>query len=281
MDDPGIGAPPPPPPPGAGGGSTFGPLGVGEVISKAFEVYQKNAVAFLQFAAIIIVPLTLVQSLLTKVAFKQATGGMTISNNGTITVNNGSSLGHSLLILAVSGIIGYIATYLLQGALSRLGVSHLAGSAETAGVSWKRTFDRLGALLGVAIVAGLIVGIGLILLVIPGIIAATGLAVAVPACIVEGKGVGDSLSRSWNLVKGHFWHTLGAIFLAGLIAAIVSGILGAIGGSGWFLSWIMTAIAQVITAPFVGLVGAVLYVDLRARSEMVTPEVLQRELSAT
>jgi uncharacterized membrane protein YeaQ/YmgE (transglycosylase-associated protein family) len=88
------------------------------------------------------------------------------------------------------------------------------------------------------------------------------------------------MSRSWGLVSGSWWHTLGTIFVAGLLAGVVSGIIGALGGSTLIGSWIFGAIGQIITAPFVALVAVVLYVDLRARREGLSADQLGTELDA-
>ena len=98
--------------------------------------------------------------------------------------------------------------------------------------------------------------------------------------IIERLGAIDSMSRSWKLVSGHWWHTFGVIFVAGIIAGVVNGILTAIGGSNFFLSWIFSAIAQSITAPFVALVSVILYIDLRSRHEGLSADQLGTQLDA-
>jgi hypothetical protein len=128
---------------------------------------------------------------------------------------------------------------------------------------------------------GLVVAVGFILLIIPGIIFLTLLAVAVPALVIEGSGVTASMGRSWNLAKGYFWHVLGTIIVAAIIAGIVSGILGALGSSNWFLGWIFGSIATIITGPFTALVSVLLYLDLRTRSEALTAGQLRSELAST
>ena len=83
------------------------------------------------------------------------------------------------------------------------------------------------------------------------------------------------MSRSWNLVKGHFWHAVGVIIVAGLIAGVISGIIGSIGGNAWVVRWIFTAIGTILTAPFSALVSVLLYLDLRSRSEALTADTLR------
>ncbi|TMK18744.1 MAG: hypothetical protein E6G65_11445 [Actinobacteria bacterium] len=62
---------------------------------------------------------------------------------------------------------------------------------------------------------------------------------------------------------------------------MINGILTAIGGNTFFGVWILSAIAQIITAPFVALVSVVLYVDLRARHESLNATTLAMDLDRT
>jgi hypothetical protein len=141
--------------------------------------------------------------------------------------------------------------------------------------------SRLGGLLILAFLIALVVGLGFILLIIPGVIFAVFLSMAVPAFIVERKTATDSMSRSWGLVSGSWWHVLGVIVVAALIAGVINGILGAIGGNTFVLRWIFSTIGQLITAPFVALVSVLLYVDLRVRREGLDGTTLSHELDQT
>jgi hypothetical protein len=75
----------------------------------------------------------------------------------------------------------------------------------------------------------LIIMLGVVVFVIPGIIAAIVLIVTVPACVIEGLGPVASLRRSAELTAGFRWQIFGAAFAASLVAigveAIISGTL--------------------------------------------------------
>ena len=71
------------------------------------------------------------------------------------------------------------------------------------------------------------------------------------------------------------------IFVAGIIAWIVNGHPARDRRKNFFLgTWIISAIGQIITAPFVALVSVVLYVDLRSRHEGLTADQLGTQLDA-
>lgn len=280
MDNMGGSAPPPPPPPppgGGGAGGGFAPKGIGDILSTAFDLYQKNAAQLLIIAAIVVVPLTLVEAYLITEAIGSAESSISV-NEATGEVSVGNGLGRTILLTVVAALIGATISLLLTGALTRGAAGSLIGRPVDVGESYRFAFGRLGGLILLALLIALIVGIGFILLFVPGVIFLVFLSMAVPAFLVERRGVTDSMSRSWNLVKGSFWHVLGAIVVAYILIFIVSSILGAIGGESFVGTWITEAIAQIVTAPFYALVSVVLYVDLRARRESLDAGTLGREL---
>jgi hypothetical protein len=286
MDDSGGFAPPPPPPPSAGGGGNIPQRGIGDILSVAFEVYKANAAKLIVIVAIVVVPLSFISHFLTGVVFKPTVektqaiviNGTTISGGTTVTTRSfGTFVIGSLIAAAIAVIISAV----LQAALTRGAALAAVGDPVDTEASYQYGFKKFGSVLLISILVGLVVGIGFILLIIPGIIFLTMLAVAIPALIVEDQRGTAAMSRSWNLVKGHFWHVLGTIVVAALITGVVGAILGLLGGTNWFLQWIFGSIAQIITAPFAALVTVLLYVDLRVRNEQLTGERLRAELSST
>ena len=286
MDDSGGFAPPPPPPPSAGGGGNIPQRGIGDLLSVAFEVYKANAAKLIVIVAIVVVPLSFISHFLTGVVFKPTVektqaiviNGTTISGGTTVTTRSfGTFVIGSLIAAAIAVIISAV----LQAALTRGAALAAVGDPVDTEASYQYGFKKFGSVLLISILVGLVVGIGFILLIIPGIIFLTMLAVAIPALIVEDQRGTAAMSRSWNLVKGHFWHVLGTIVVAALITGVVGAILGLLGGTNWFLQWIFGSIAQIITAPFAALVTVLLYVDLRVRTEQLTGERLRAELSST
>jgi hypothetical protein len=260
-----------------GGSGSFAPKALGEILSTAFDLYRANATQLIQLVAAVVVPLTLLQAFLIQVAFKRDCSDVTtLSELNRCT----SSFGRSLLLTGLAGLIGILIQQLLTGALTRGAAGSLVGRPVDVAASYRYAFARLGGLIGLAFVVAVVVGFGFVLLIIPGIIFAVFLAMAVPSFIIERRGVFDSMSRSWNLVSGSWWHVLGVTFVAGILASIVNGVLTAIGGSSFIGYWLGSAVAQILTAPFVALVAVVLYVDLRARREALDAATLTRELAA-
>ena len=281
--DNGGAAPPPPPPPSAGGGGAIPERGIGDILTAAFELYRANAAKLITIVAVVVVPITLLTAFLTVTLTDRAddivhttvdpqTGQITSTSVDT------SSFGSTILLLVLTALLAAVIQQLLTGALTKGAAGSLLGREVDVKASYSYALSRLWGLIGLAILVGLVVGIGFLLLFVPGLIFLVFFAVATPSFVIERLGVTAAMSRSWNLVKGKWWHTLGVIAIAFIITSIITRVLTAIGGASFIGVWLTSAIAQIITAPFVALVGVVLYVDLRARHEGLTAPQLGGEL---
>src|SRR6185503_15303753 len=92
--------------------------------------------------------------------------------------------------------------------------------------------ERAGALMWLSLVTLVVVAVGLVLLVVPGVWVGTLWALALPVLVLERLGVVGALRRSSELVSGRFWPMLGllALTLAGLLVTslVLGGVLGGI-----------------------------------------------------
>jgi hypothetical protein len=280
MDDSGgLGAPPPPPPPSAGGGGGIPQRGLGDILSAAFDVYKANASNLITIVAVVVVPLSFISHFFTGVVLKPTTETVTIAGQ-TITTTTTRSFGTFVLASLIAAAIAVIISAALQAALVRGAALATVGDPVDVEASYQYGFRRFGSVFWISLLVGLIVAVGFLLLIIPGVIFLTMLAVAIPALIVENQRGTEALGRSWRLVKGHFWHVLGTIVVAAIITGVISAIFGALGGSNWFLQWIFGSIGTIVTAPYSALIAILLYVDLRARTEGLTGDRLRADLSA-
>jgi hypothetical protein len=284
MSDSGFGAPPPPPPPpSAGGGGSIPHRGIGDIISTAFDIYKANATKLLTIVAIVVVPLSFISAFLTGVVFAPDEETAVVFGEEITTISD-QTLATAFLVLAIGIIFGLVINAVLQAAIMRGAALASVGDPLDVEASYRYGFRRLGSVILISVLVGLAVGVGLILLIIPGIIFAVKFSVSIPALVVEDRRGTDAMSRSWNITKGFFWHVLGVWVLAFLVQMVVGFVLGAIGaifGDFWIVQWIFSAAAQIITAPFSALVTVLLYIDLRARSEALSGETLRTELART
>lgn len=87
---------------------------------------------------------------------------------------------------------------------------------------WQATKAKIFPLLGLSFLVFIMIMIGMFLFVIPGIYLSLALSFTGVILVIEGKGVFESISRSFNVIGGHWWSTFGLMFVVSLITSVVS-----------------------------------------------------------
>jgi hypothetical protein len=241
------------------GGIALHPRGIGDILGTALRLYRRYWSTLLAIAGIVVIPLTLLQY----------TGGHWLRAHGWAAVS-------ASLMAALAALLIY---QVLTGAITRAVAAEIAGQRPGVEQSYRFGLIRLGPVLLVSVLVGLATAGGLILLVIPGIYVGVRLAVSIEALVVEGRRGTQAMARSWSLVGGHWWHSFAVLLVAGLLTGLVSSILTSlVGGMGWLVQAVAAALAMTVTLPYAVLVGVLLYLDLRARREPLSPETLTSDL---
>jgi hypothetical protein len=161
----------------------------------------------------------------------------------------------------------------LAAAAVTFGVTaRLRGEPISISESLNGGLSRIGAYIGVALVTGLAIGLGLLLLVIPGLIVMCVLAVAAPAAVVEERSISEALSRSVALTKDLRFPIFGLMILLGLLGIVVDWILRAILGaddslSGFKLYLMLNLPVTVALKTLAAIASVVLFYDLRKEKE--------------
>ena len=164
------------------------PMGIGEIRSTAFQLYRRHWCTLLTIAAVVVVPLTLLQYLFGDLVRSQ---GETTRNGAVETAT--LSVGIAGLLAALVGILMYL---VLTGAITRAVAAEVAGEDPSVKQSYRFGFHRLGSVLLVSVLVGLAIVGGLILLVIPGIYIGVRLCVSIEALVVEGRRGTEAMGHS-------------------------------------------------------------------------------------
>lgn len=177
--------------------------------------------------------------------------------------------------------------YILIGALTHGSIVYLNGGRATIGDCLGTGLKLSLPLLGLGLLTTLGIGLFMLLLIVPGIMAATRWAVAAPALVVERTGVMDAFGRSEELVRGSRWRIFWLIviwFIASFgIQVVVESALSSVmvwaltlGDYAFLVIFGITGIYSAISS-MIGAAGtASLYYELRTIKEGATSEELAK-----
>jgi hypothetical protein len=214
------------------------------VIAEAFEKYKKH------FSHLVVVALVLY---------------LVIGILSVLLILIGGPVG--AILAAILLVIG---AFLVQAALVEAVADIRDGRADlTVSETLSRGASRLGSVAGASILAGLAIGIGLLLLIVPGLVLITWWAVIIPVIVLEHVGTFDSFSRSRELVRGFDFQVFGVIVLQFLILIGFSIVLGIIliAVPEEIRSFVSNVVSGAFTGPFAALVTTLLYFRLKAAKE--------------
>jgi hypothetical protein len=227
------------------------PLGVGSIVGGSFSILMGN---FLSVVMLALGP-TLLSTVLS---------GLLIGWNATLGLGEPS-------ITGVAGVVAYGLSLIVQLAYdAKLGRTGSLGRYFGPG---------LGAALPIAILgvaSGIMMAIGLIALIVPGLWVYAVFSVMPAAVVIEKVGFGG-LGRSAALTKEYRWPILGAIFLVGIITMVINGVavfvvgmvLASSGGSGASIAMgvlVITALSAIGTG-LGAITIALIYARLREIKE--------------
>ena len=274
----------------------FRPMSVPEILDMTFRLYRERFVTFLLIALIVYLPYSLLTTL-TLIGQQPAvsaapgpgvpTGPGHQPSLGPAYPGAGPQFNVAGFALSMFGVFLFLVIFmpLCTGA-----DAEYFGRIPRQGTVSRRKLPaallRLSGLIGTQILAGIIVVLGLVLLIVPGIIFSLWFYVLVPVVVLEGVAGTTALGRSRELMRGN----LGKAFLVGLLVGLVAAILGAIIGAGIGLVMglfgashqIIQVFAQSVSgtlllpiqiAPF-----TLLYYDLRIRKEAFDLQMLSSAL---
>jgi len=184
-------------------------------------------------------------------------------------------LGNDGLLGLVGSIVNLVATAWLLGSIIRV----VQDVEEDGQVDWgvgdvlSSVTGKLVGIILLQIVVSILVFIGFIFVIIPGVILALMWAVSMPSLVVEDRGVFDSMSRSSELTKSNRMRILGVVLVVLAIYAVVL-ILGVLLTAAIpIVGVIALVVLGVIAYPYVAIISTVLYYRLRELKDGVVVAV--------
>jgi hypothetical protein len=243
------------------------PLSVGEILDVSFTLYRRHFTTLGTIAALCSgIPVLL---------------SLYIEASGGVLYNLPLALLHYIIFTVLSSFATAATVFVVSE-------SYL-GRPLPAGDALRRATPLLTRLIICSLLLAIVVAIGFVFFLVPGIVLLCGLLLAFPSLVLEpGHSATGALSRSWSLTRGSRWRMLGLLVtmllllyvpLVGLgaVAAVLAP-RGAFGATSGMLTLAVVGVVQMLLYPLFYCVLTVAYYDLRVRKEGFDLEVLASTL---
>jgi hypothetical protein len=258
------------------------PLAVGEMLDAGFRLFSARFWTLVTCVLVPVVPLTIIAT-----GLQASVDPNAFDLDATSDVDSGTALAGTLVAALIQFAAAALAIAACFKAISAAYLGERAGAAESLRYALGRTLALCIAYLVVIV----IVVVGLILLIIPGIWLAVKLSMVFPAVVFERRNPFGAVGRSWSLTSGHFWRTLGTLLVVFLITfvaqlvfgGVVGGLLGASDAGELTTAVVLTLVNLItlaLTYPLWAAVTTVLYYDLRVRNEGFDLQLLAQGMGA-
>jgi len=181
--------------------------------------------------------------------------------------------GVRISVVLIGGVLAFAGPVFVQGALVRIVRNvHEGERPEPARWLLSAAWRRLPSLAGASIVYAVGLLVGLLLLIVPGLIAAARWALMAPAIMLEGRETMPAQARSRAIVAGEIDNglgdrtrlALGVVVTSFLVTTAIPGALGWIAYDyvwNW-VTWALTVVVGALLAPYQAHVLSVLYYRL-------------------
>jgi hypothetical protein len=237
------------------------PRRLGSTYARIWRTYRAWAPSLLLLALVVFVPLALLDAVTMDVELD------------SLDVTSGIKL--AALVLAVGAITatGLLGEVFFSGAIA-ISLTHTHGE-EPPSLREIALSLRYGRLIAVDLAYVALVAVGLLLGVVPGLLAFVWLALSGPVVELEDRSAKGALTRSIGLVRGNFWLVLWVLLpiqvvgdgLGHLLANVVHDLFG----HTFFASWLAEAISDLALSPIFAVAAVLLTVELMREKDGTAP----------
>ncbi len=223
-------------------------MSITQMLKESLEVSKKNLLIFVPMLAASVfsalLSLALVGSAIPMA--NRFTQQPEVVNPEQAMAAAGAAIGGVFLVMILSAIVGLLA-HGMTVAMSDLA---LKGEKPSLGTGWKRLMARLVPMIIASVVMGIIIGVGMMLLLLPGLIAAFLLMFTLVSVMVDDAGAFEALGRSFRTVTQNFKATF-VFFLVAIALGLLFGLLSVIVGLVPVLGVVLTMIVSALYTGFI------------------------------
>jgi hypothetical protein len=211
------------------------------VLGEAWTLYKRHAAHFILISLVIYLVIGVITALLS----------LALGSFGAV----------------IGGLLSLLGTFLLQAALVEAVNDARDGRIDLdLQATIRAALPFLGSVTIAGIFASIAIGVGFVLIIVPGLILLTFLSLIVPEIVLGGASAFESFGRSWSTVRGYAWHVFGTYVLVFVIMIVGQ----------WVVELILLALPSAarnsladfvvgtLFAPFLAAVVTLVYVRLTA-----------------
>jgi hypothetical protein len=230
---------------------------------RIWRTYRGWAPSILLLAAIVFIPLGLLNTLTLNVELD------------SLDVTNGIKLAALALAVGAVTLTGLLGEVFFSGAIA-VSLTHPHGEDPP---PLREIVRRLnyGRLIAVDLAFVAIVAAGLLLGLLPGIIAFAWLGLAGPVVELEDRSAAGALRRSIQLVRGNFWLVFGVLAPIEIVGDAIGGGLAALVhhllGHTFLATWLAESLADAALSPVFAVAAVLLTVELMRERDGEAPPV--------
>ena len=236
-------------------------MSFGEILDMGFRILRNHFVLLAGLQAIVFVPPRLVADSLTR----------------------GSDFPDPVVVLV--GMLPVFLALLILQPIIMAAITHAIGEnylsrSVTFGGALRFALSIVLPLLGTWILASIIVMVGFVLFIVPGVILALMFALLTPVMVTERVFGLTAMERSWALMKGNMLLALGLFLVTGILSSVLTAGVDLVAGFVPFVGSIVAAVVQGAANAFGVAALVVLYFDIRCRKEAFDLEHLAEQVES-
>ena len=244
-------------------------LGLGEVVSRTFELCRRNFVKYTALFLVVEAAIGLV-GVWAYGAFPLPTLPPNPTTQDVLSWAPGFFT-NLVYLVATTGVVSLVFGTIAYGITIKMASEEIENKPIDLGSAVRFAASKLLWMWALGVVVVVVVGLGLIALVVPGVILAIMFSLSFQALLIEGVGVTGSLGRSRVLV-GHRWLKTFVVFLVfGVIVGIASAIVSAVAAPFGQWSQLVSSVLSAFYLPIIPVATTVYFYSNRARLSPVGP----------
>ena len=239
-------------------------LSIGEILSQTFNLYSRNFIQYLiPFLAAGI--LTGLVTVLVRVVVVIPATPVHPTSQQLLTWFP-TFVTATLTSLFLSGIVGWITSSITAGVAIKFTSDMLEKGQANLQTSFNFTLTKLLYLLAASIITGVLILLGFVALIIPGVILSLMFSLVYPVIMLEGTGVMGSISRSRVLVSNRWLNTFVLMLLIGIIVGIANGVFVLVASPFGVIGPLISGVLTALITPIFAIAITLYYYSMKARA---------------